>query len=179
MFDPLVFGLLFTTLGIPLFYFANKKISSYKKQFPYEENESVTIYHEDIDEKQNFPVFIDVKPNLSDVEKWLEKSSTDDPVIKILFTEVLSSYYITVSELSKLDIEDTHKVKQSIQHDILNLFLAYLDIERQTRHLYQEKVADGLLQLKSELDDIRQKIEEKDIHQLEKTLLLIEQRYKK
>lgn len=95
------------------------------------------------------------------------------------FTYILSKTKKFQEVLPILDIEDKYIIEESMEIDVLALYQSYMEVPDMKKQDMEADMVQGLLQLRHQLDDIQEKIDQQRINSLHKKLVVIEKKYTK
>jgi hypothetical protein len=145
---PFVYLLLGLFIGMPIIHFMIKFIVSKMKRVPVP------------------------KPSITLEKKEIVLTIHNHPKFSSIFSRIES----VELKLKELDIEYKHKI-HSMKNDVIRLFSSYQKLTENKKHTYNAKVMDGLLKIEKELQDIQENLETKSMHEIEKMLMIIDERY--
>jgi len=114
---------------------------------------------------------------LSTMKEFLDKHQSEDEIFH-KFSSSLASLSLLKEKLAHLDLETKYKVEQSMEADISRLFSTYQSVNQHNKTDYEKRVLESLSNLESEMNDIFENIETRNLIQLEKAMKIIEERYK-
>lgn len=125
--------------------------------------------------------------HLGEVKPRIQLSSIEEAIQNNQLPSALSQHFAYILRKTKklqevlpiLDIEDKYIIEESMEIDVLALYKSYMEVPDMKKQNIEAHMVQGLLQLRHQLDDIQEKIDQQRINSLHKKLVVIEKKYTK
>jgi len=114
---------------------------------------------------------ISPKPSLT-----LEKKEAIDESMQTFFSSIFSTIGSLEKELTKGDIEQKH-ILHNLKQDTERLLHSFTNLSKEKKISYDQKVMERLQKIEHTLQVLQENLETNNILQVEKILLLIDERY--
>lgn len=102
----------------------------------------------------------------------------DEKEIKEKIEEILTMIHGLEEELEGLSVDKKHTI-YLLEVDLNKLINSYVEINDENKNTYKEKIKEQLETMKLHLQRIYDRVEDEKVHEVEKMVRLINERYKK